>query len=186
MKNRINLLNPSTSTTGKSTPEGHSRLLVIICILLVLITVGTYGTILGLELQAQNKTAQARKDLTGRESAEQQGEIKENLVAQRDVLSADIETLKAGKPKLSNYLDELKAVTPLSVVLTNLQITDKPFGVTIKGIAPSPLVIAQFERNLQESVYFKNSMISSGEKRGNDSFYEFVITVTPARKGGSN
>ena len=184
MKERINLLNPSAASKTQGSPEGPGRKLVTICILLVIITVGAYATMLGLEWQAQNRIVAAQKGITAQEIVEKQRELEANLLADKDRIVAEIERLNSAKPVFSNYLDELKALTPANVVLNSVTVMDQPFAASIKGISPTTLQIAQLGRNLQESIYFKNSIISSGQKRVKESYFEFLITVTPEKKGG--
>lgn len=186
MKNRINLLQPSTSATaGKAAPAGPNRVLVIACLLLCIATVGVYGTLFGLEVQAGKSIQQSQRDIAKQGVVEQEREKMESILSEKRQLTADINRLNSGKPELSAYLDELRAITPVNVIITAVVITDNPFGATIRGITATPLQVAQFGRNMQESVYFKDAIISSGDKRVKDGLYDFTVTVTPVKKGGN-
>ncbi len=182
MSNRINLLNPSASPQAQNPPEGPSKWLVILCVLLMIATVGAYGIILGLDVKARNSQLNA----SGSNSAPAAGQAgeREALAAERERTAANIKKLEAEKPRMSLYLDELLQTMTASVVLTSLEIKDKPFEVTIKGVSASHFYVSQFGRNLQDSEHFRDAVLSASEKRVKENLFEYMITITPERKGG--
>jgi len=183
MKNRINLLAPSVSAQVTAEPESPSRLLAIICLLFIITAIGIYGGLWASDMTARSKMNMVEKELAGQGAIGKQMTSRTALITEKNQTVANIKKLEAARPKLSNYLDELRVVVSSAVYLTNLEIRNKPFEVTLRGISANPLNVAQLERNLQESISFKECVINSTKKKVIENYYEFSISITP-EKGG--
>lgn len=185
MKNSINLLNPSTVTKNNGITARPSKPLAVVCLLLVVITIGTYGIMYVLQGQAQGQIRVVRQEVNNLVKSEKASQVQGNVIYEWNQMSTQIDKLNTERPKFSKYLDELKAVTPQGVVLTNVLISEKPFSAVLSGVAASPNQLAQFGRNLQESIYFKNCLVAGSQKRPQGNAYDFTVTVTPVQKGGN-
>lgn len=185
MKNRINLLAPSISTQVKESPQGMNPYLTIIGMFFIISAVAVCGGLFALNMTAQSKMDQVQKELAAQRGVGKQMTSRNALISEKNQTAANIKKLEADRPKLSNYLDELRATVPATMFLTNLEIRNKPFEVTFRGISSNPLNVAQLERNLQESISFKDCVINSTKKKTGENYYEFSISITPEKGGAS-
>jgi Tfp pilus assembly protein PilN len=151
----------------------------------VVITIGTYGIMYILQRQTQSQLVAVRQEVNNLVKSEKASQVQGNVIYEWNQKSTQVDKLNSERPMFSKYLDELKIVTPPGVVLTDVLISEKPFSAALTGITVSPSQLAQFGRNLQESIYFKNCLVAGSQKRQKDNAYDFTITVTPVQKGGS-
>lgn len=184
MKNGINLLHPAAGMKSSGKPVRFSKQWGVVCLLLVAITVGTYGILYMLQGQAREQLTAVRKDINTLVKSEKTNQAQENLILEWNQMSTAIEKLNSGRPRFSRYLDELKTVTPQGITMTNVVITGQPFSATLTGIASSLTKLAQFNRNLQESNDFREAIMASCQKRNQDGLYDFTFTVNLTQKGG--
>ncbi len=185
MQNRINLLDPSTSIKSKPASEGPSKVLVALCLISVVCCIGTYLYAFGMEKYTLGKVDRINKEIEGLQEVSQQLKTRGALAAEKSKSEKNIKLLNSERPKMSRYLAEVGEIIPAAVNLTHLQIKNEPFEVVLKGESPSHLDIARFGKNVQDSVYFKDGVISSSIKNNEQNTIEYSITVTPDKKGGN-
>ena len=185
MQNRINLLDPSTSINVKPVSEGPSKVLVAICLLTVACSVGVYLYTFGMAKYTMGKVAQKNKEITAFKEVSEQLITRAALAAEKNKTEQNISRLKSARPRMSGYLAEIRQIIPKPVNLTHLQIKNEPFEVVLQGDSPSHLEVAQFGKNVQNSVYFKGGIISSSIKQVMENVIKNSITVTPDEKGGN-
>lgn len=186
MSNTINLLAPSTSINTRVKSQKPNKYLIGGCIFAVLITVGIYGALWGLNWKVNNQISRVEAGLDKLAPAAKQEVRLDSARAELEQTIKVINRLKAEKPKLSGYLDELARVIPATVSLFNLEIRQQPFEVNISGTAPSQTEVAQFGSNLQRSRLFGDSIIQFTEKRGTEKVVTFSISITPEEDKGDN
>ena len=186
MKKSINLLNPLTMKKNNGSTERPTKPLAVVCMLLVVITIAAFGIMFMLQRYTQSQLGAVRQEVNNMVKSEKASQVQGNVLYEWNQKSTQIDKLNTGRPVFSKYLDELRALTPPGVVLTNVIISENPFSATLNGIAVSPSQLAQFGRNLQESIYFKNCLVAESQKRPRDNAHDFTVTVVaPVEKGGN-
>jgi|GEM_PF-6970848 len=184
MKNRINLLSPSTEIMTKTTSEGPGKLFIALGLICIIGTVGIYAYSFGMNRLTQNKIARVQDEITALNAVSEEMKTKGVVISEYTRTVTNLDNLKGTRPKLSVYLAELLEIIPAATNLRNLDIRNSPFEVTVRGESGSPLHVAQFGKNLQESEFFRDSLINTARKQIEENLFEYTITIAPGQKGG--
>jgi len=185
MQNRINLLSPSTSIKAKPASEGPSKILVVICLLSVFCCIGTYLYVFGMEKYTLGKVVLTNNEINGLKEVSEQLKTRGALAAEKSKSEQNISRLIFERPEMSRYLAEIGKIIPGPISLTHLQIKNDPFEVVLKGDSLSHLEVARFGKNVQDSVYFKDGIISSSIRKAEENVIQYSLTITPEKKGGN-
>ncbi len=185
MHNRIDLLNPSTAIKQKVPSEKPSSILAILCLVCVIVTAGSYIFMFAMGRSMRAEADVVQKEIAALNEVEKELQVNSSLVQEKNKTTGYIEQMKAQRPILSKYLEEINKLIPSGASVTNLDIKYQPFSLTLKGKATSQLSVAQLGRNLQESTTFKECVVGSSQYASESKLTDFAITITPAGEGGN-
>lgn len=187
MQGRINLLAPSTNIKVKSAPEAPSKLLIGLCLLGIVLTLAANGTLFMLNRTGSAKLNDLKSQIEGFKAVEREANAQAKTVQEFNRMSQSVQQLSAARPRLSKHLARLLSNIPAAINLSSLQIQGDPAQISIQGTAPSQLEVSEFGRNLQESSYYKDSLINSSTMNvGVGAAVQFSFTITPGNGGGNN
>lgn len=186
MHNRINLLAPATARNTAPAPQGANKIIIIICLVCVIAATGFYGIIFMSDYNTRTKVQETYREIARLGEVDKQARERAGVAMEISRTKANLDRLNQARPKLSKNLDEINRLIPVGVDLTKLEFTNSPFKADIKGTAYSPIKIAQFASNLQQSETFRNCVVDSTRSVLNErNKNSFSISITSETKGGS-